>query len=317
MADPWNMAVSPENFAAHLEVMKGYAVPRTMRDFAANLSNTHAAKRSIAVTFDDGYIDNLTRALPLLEVHDVPATVFVVSGAIGKPDAFWWDLLTKVFLETPNLPQVLTLESPDGARSFDLSANAAYDHEAMARSAAWRADWTAPQDGRQRVFLDVWQHTLSLPGNVQAETARKIAAWAGLADADRRPDGARPMDQDALDQLAASPLIEIGGHTATHPDLSQVAPATATDEIARGRRNLMDMTGKPVDSFAYPFGRYTAQTADHIRDAGFSCAGWSRPGLATPKSDPFALPRLQVPNLKVDDFDALLRDTIGPPLARI
>ena len=204
LADPWNMAVQPENFADHLEVLKKFAAPKKMRDVAAELSEKSGPKRSIAITFDDGYFDNLSTALPILEAHGVPATVFVVSGAIGKPDAFWWDLLTRVFLETPRLPEVLTVRRNGSKRCFNLGSFATYSVDAITRRAAWRADLCPPQDGRQRVFLDVWRHMLSLCAEDRIATATQIANWAKPAE--NSADAPRPMNQNELNKLAGSSI---------------------------------------------------------------------------------------------------------------
>lgn len=317
LVDPWNMAVSPENFAAHLEILKRFAVPRTMRDLAADLSNAAAPSRSIAVTFDDGYLDNLSTALPLMEAHDVPGSIFVISGAIGKPDAFWWDLLVRVFLGMPRLPASLMIEADGVRRIFDLADVAVYGADAITRSASWNADLSAPRDGRQRMLLDVWNHLLSLTVEGRSEAVQQIRAWAGMSDACTGQDTPRPMDYDELAQLAASKLIEIGGHTVSHPDLAQLSPDLAYNEIARGRADLMEWTGQSVDSFAYPFGRYSDRTVAQIRDAGFSYAAWSQPGLATSSSEAFTLPRLHMTNLNGDAFAAVLRDALGPPRVAI
>ena len=65
--------------------------------------------RSIVVTFDDGYADNLHQAKPLLEKYHVPATIFVTAGLIGQPQGFWGDILEQIFLQPGNLPESLAL----------------------------------------------------------------------------------------------------------------------------------------------------------------------------------------------------------------
>ena len=68
------------------------------------------------MTFDDGYLDNLTNAKPILEEHDVPATIFVCSGAVGRRQEFWWDQLERALLRSPKkLPERLELDI-DGKR---------------------------------------------------------------------------------------------------------------------------------------------------------------------------------------------------------
>ena len=99
-SDPQLMAVTPRHFAEHLEVIRQSCRPLRLHDLGEALPD-----RSVVVTFDDGYADNLHHAKPLLAAHDVPATVFVTSGYVGSDREFWWDDLERILLETPSLPR--------------------------------------------------------------------------------------------------------------------------------------------------------------------------------------------------------------------
>ena len=61
--------------------------------FAAALADGEPLSRSVVITFDDGYRDNLLVAKPILEEHGLPATVFVTTGYVGSNRDFWWDEL--------------------------------------------------------------------------------------------------------------------------------------------------------------------------------------------------------------------------------
>jgi peptidoglycan/xylan/chitin deacetylase (PgdA/CDA1 family) len=94
--DPWRMAVDPGRFAEHVELLHDRFKPMRLGDLVIGLRSGGVPRRSVAVTFDDGYRDNLTAARPLLERHGVPATVFVISGYVGSPRDFWWDELDRL-----------------------------------------------------------------------------------------------------------------------------------------------------------------------------------------------------------------------------
>ncbi|HZM16767.1 MAG TPA: polysaccharide deacetylase family protein [Candidatus Krumholzibacteria bacterium] len=89
-ADPWSLCVRPHHFAEHLEVLCGRIAPLT--EICENASSARTGGR-FALTFDDGYADTLHTALPLLERHEAPATVFVATGGVDDGRPFWWDEL--------------------------------------------------------------------------------------------------------------------------------------------------------------------------------------------------------------------------------
>ena len=81
--DPWSLNVTPDHFAEHLQVLESYGDPVSLPQLLERFQDRDTSDRMIAVTFDDGYPDNLHTAKPLLERFAVPATVFVTVGALG------------------------------------------------------------------------------------------------------------------------------------------------------------------------------------------------------------------------------------------
>ena len=79
---PANTDISPERFETHLRWLAKRREPRS--DACETLLSNRRKKNLIAITFDDGYLDNLTVALPLLEKYDLPMTLFMVADFIGK-----------------------------------------------------------------------------------------------------------------------------------------------------------------------------------------------------------------------------------------
>jgi peptidoglycan/xylan/chitin deacetylase (PgdA/CDA1 family) len=104
------------------------------------------------------------------------------------------------------------------------------------------------------------------------------------------------MTTSELRTLAANPLFEIGGHTATHPSLPTLAPAEQKQEIVSGARFLEGTIGKPIRSFSYPFGEWRPVTREIVRAAGFECALVTEQKRVRPGDSPFELPRRQAVN---------------------
>ena len=90
--DPWRLCVSPENFEQHMELLSHqYELLKL-----SEITTCKDLKNKAFITFDDGYLDNLLLAKPILEKYDAPATVFVTTGYIGGRSEFWWDELEQL-----------------------------------------------------------------------------------------------------------------------------------------------------------------------------------------------------------------------------
>ncbi|HEX2190952.1 MAG TPA: polysaccharide deacetylase family protein [Longimicrobiaceae bacterium] len=281
--DPSRLAVSPARFAEHLEVIRRHLRPLPLRALVAGLAERRLPRRAAVVTFDDGYADNLHAARPLLERHEVPATVFVVSGAVGRPEGFWWDRLVALLHRGGALPAAVEVEV--GGERLALEPRA--DPLSARRLLAERL---RPMEsaGREAV-LD------------------RLAAALG-ASAPHDPE-ARALTADELRALAADGLVEVGAHTVTHPELSALSPAAQEREIRESRARLEELVGEPVTSFSYPFGgrrQYTPDTVRLVREAGFASACTTSAALLLPSADPYRLPRVHVPDCDGDAFARLL-----------
>src|SRR3982074_3081589 len=86
--DPWTLNVSPENFAEQLEVIVRTRHVMSLRDFFQRFRSNTLPRGAVAITFDDGYADNLHVAAPILKRFDVPATLFITTGYLDRPE-FW------------------------------------------------------------------------------------------------------------------------------------------------------------------------------------------------------------------------------------
>jgi peptidoglycan/xylan/chitin deacetylase (PgdA/CDA1 family) len=108
----------------------------------------------------------------------------------------------------------------------------------------------------------------------------------------------RPLTSAELKRLAASPLIEIGAHTTTHPTLALAPVEDQQREIACCRAALERVIGKPVTAFAYPYGNvfedYTSETVNVVRDAKFDLAFTTGASFATLECDPLQIPRFMM-----------------------
>jgi peptidoglycan/xylan/chitin deacetylase (PgdA/CDA1 family) len=219
--------------------------------------------RSLAITFDDGYANNYNVALPVLTRLGLPATFFVASGYL------------------------------DGGRMFNDTVI-----EAVRRCRDEVLDLGELQLGRhplravaeRRAAVDrLLPALIHLPAD---ERESKVAAIAERCGSSLPRDLMMTSDQVAKLHAAG---MSVGAHTSSHPILPTLNSEAATREIVLGRSRLEEITGAPVELFAYPNGKpgqdYDRTHVQMVRDLGFEGAVSTAIGFATAGSDLFQLPR--------------------------
>jgi peptidoglycan/xylan/chitin deacetylase (PgdA/CDA1 family) len=271
--DPWNIAVSPNEFERQLTRLRGKAV-LPLREFARLHCQDRLPRSAVAITFDDGYACNALVAAPMLEAFGYPATFFVVSDAVVRSEEFWWDQLEAIF----HAPEF------DHVSAMQLREN----------RLANRLGHTDRDDGPFAAFLSLWRMARGLSTEDRRQYLDDLRDRIGMQKETRATH--RPMTATELRALAANQLFEIGGHTATHPCLPMLSPAEQEQEIVLGSRSLQVMLGTPIRSFAYPFGEWAPATREIIMAAGFDCAVTAAHRRVRAGDSQFELPRRQVVN---------------------
>lgn len=297
--DPWSMTVTPQHFLEHLEVLRQYAHPVTLKRLSRGFIEGNLPDRSVAVTFDDGYADNLYGAKPLLERYEIPATVFVVTEYIGHKLGIWWDQVNRLLLQPGALPEELHLRINDNHYQWKLSKAAQRSGGVSRYPPLWRVGW---DDSIFRYYLC---HSLAellrpLTEGERQKVLNELLVWAD-AEPGVQP-GHRSLSHEELVALAQTELIEVGAHTMTHPMLSLIPEASQRHEILGSKIRLEESLGQRVNSFAYPFGVPAAGTVGIVREAGFTCACLLAQKYVNPLTDRFQLPRVAVEDWNGERF---------------
>jgi peptidoglycan/xylan/chitin deacetylase (PgdA/CDA1 family) len=300
--DPWSLAVTPRRFAEHLDVLKQRTRPIRLQQLSEVLLGGELPPRSVVVTFDDGYADNLHNVKPLLESYNVPATVFLATGHIGCQREFWWDELDRLLLQPGTLPGTLRLSINGASYRWELGQDAHYSEDAYRRHCNWRA-WENAPSLRHSLYRSLWELLHPLAATERRKVLDELVKWA-CAEAVVRP-GYRCLSLREVLALVQSDLIDLGAHTVTHPALSTLPLDSQRDEILRSNARLQAITGRPTASFAYPYGKqsdYTAETVSIVREAGFACACCNFAGVVERSTDRFQLPRVHVEDWDGEEF---------------
>jgi len=296
--DPWGLRVSPENFAHQLSVLREFGNPMSLPRFAAAYQAGKPLESAIVITFDDGYVDNSTHALPLLKSLAVPATIFVSTGYTGQP-YFWWEALENVFLRPNRLPQKLTLQLDNGPVEWSLGDASRYTGEQYERDRVF-CEWRGKPGSRIRIYHDIYEVLWSLEHTQRLLMVNEIISWAGVDP--RSFSNSRPMTTKEIRDLGNETMITIGAHSVNHLPLDEESAQTQKSEILEGRKFLESILNRPVTTFAYPHGKFSAESIIALRENGFICACTTEEKTVGFSTDPMLMPRFTIKDWGKNQF---------------
>ena len=268
--DEYEVCVSPEHFAEQMEMLGKHAHPVSLTKLVDGLKNGSLPPRSVAVTFDDGYADNLYEAKSILEKYAIPATVFVCTGYAGKE--FWWDELEGLVMSSKAEVGVFRLQA--GKNQF-----------------VWSQPKVSPEadlNVRRKLQQALYNFLLTLDVGEQDQAMNMIRSWSGISSDNTT---ARAMNHDEILQLADHGFIDIGAHTRHHPMLLGLPLERLQEEIVSSKNELEDTLGRRISGFAYPYGKGNDDAKRIVREAGYAFACTSLHDVVRPESDLYELTR--------------------------
>ena len=307
--DPWSLCVTPQHFAEHLETLQKEAYPISLVQLVQAHKNGKIPHRAVAVTFDDGYADNLYNAKPLLEQYDIPATVFVAAGQVGKDREFWWDELERILLQPGKLPEILNIDINGKKFEWNLNKSANYrDNSYKEGGNSGIANCMDNYNLYSSLYFTIHQLLQPLTEIEQYKIIDNLLIWAGYKPL--RRSTYRTLSNNELITLNHGELIEVGAHTITHPFFETLPVSLQHTEVQQSKSMLEDKIGKRVTNFAYPYGVYTPETVEIVRKAGFDSACSTINDTVWRGSDIFQLPRVFIEDCDGDAFKQKLSEWI-------
>ena len=283
--DSFYNCVSPKHFNQHMEILKRYAHPLSIKDMLGLLEEGKVPPKTVCITIDDGYLDTLVEAKPIIEEHGIPTTVFVVTGQMGEE--YWWDEIERHFVHSHSSIDVLD----HCAKELDLGN---YFKNGVAT------------DRSKTISLIATRMSLLNSINRQ-QLLEKIRNWSGIDTKNKQP-GVRSLTPAELILLGESKLIEIGSHTETHPVLPKLSAQERKFEMSKSKQVLEEILDKAVDGFSFPNGSFVRDDPVTVSHCGYRYACISENGLANSFDQKYTLPRFWPRNVDGEDFLRFLSD---------
>lgn len=255
-------------FTRQMELLAREFVPISLDDLLHTLSNGGSLRpRSVIVTFDDGYADNLEVATPILNRVGVPATFYITVDCV----------------ETANLPWPSRLRY-----SFYTTKKASWNDT---NKIGWALRDFADRD---RAFLAASDLCARLAGEAQLAFVRKVEK--DLEAGPPPPSERLMMTWEQVRGLVKNGHI-VGSHTLTHPNMAYVDVSAAKRELADSKRRLEAVLENPVIHFSYPCPALSPHWSESTRkmsaEVGYRTAVTTIGGPVKTDDDPLSLHRVR------------------------
>ena len=245
-------------FEQHMEYLASRCNVVSLGDFLEG-RGLKAGRMNVVLTFDDGYRNNFTNALPVLERLGLPAVFAITSGFVTEREPLWNDQV-EFAVRTTRRERVRLRH--DGAQAeFDRAS----EGERL-RLYTWllRVCVQVPQLERPAVIEAAFQELGVAPEEV-------------LSDPDYNP-----LTEEEVRLLGQSELVEVASHSVHHFLLGKLPPDRVRDEVRESRRVLEELAGVPVRAFCMPGGSFDGGVLEQIFAAGYEAVLTSEVGTVSP-----------------------------------
>lgn len=262
---PWSLpAVTPENFEKQISYLRKYHEILPIDVLVRSVQEGKPfPERAVVITFDDGYKDNFTRAYPILQKYNVPATISLITANIDRGEPFWWDKIGFAIWNTP-------------LRVIDLNELGIYSLRSR------------PQ--RLQTIYRITRELTRNPVKERDSIAKMILDVSGVCVPHDLGGGILLSWDDVLNMKESG--ISFGAHTVTHPNLAESLLSEARIEITESKNTLEDRLEQEITVFCYPNGDFTLQVAKVVEEVGFECALTLVPRVVGHDADLFQLGRI-------------------------
>lgn len=238
-----------KNYFNIISIDEAYDYISTNKDFPKN---------ACVLTFDDGYKNYMTKALPILKAEQVPSTVYITAGISASQTMIWADKLFYTLHKT----KLKSLDLTD----IKLGIWPMYNKHDKIKS-----------------IHEIVDCLKEFPPKRKNELIEKICKYLEVSHEENSyANGNNPfalLSIEDIQKLSLDPLVTIGSHSVNHEILTVLPIKKAEEEIILSKHMLELWINKPINHFSYPDGKYNAPIKEIAKKAGYKTATRIRLGL--------------------------------------
>lgn len=267
--DPRNH-VPPDIFEAQINYLLQNRTVVSLPDLLCCMQQGNPLNRkAVVITFDDGYLDNLTIAAPILERHGLPATLFLPTGYIDRGETQWVDQVYTAF-KFRGRNTLIWGAGPVNEYHLDITDQYSTGYMAVCSSLL-----IASPSRRRMLLTNLYRqlHPSTTP-------PRLTMTW-----------------EDVRNLVTHYNCFEIGAHSCEHTAMPTLDCQNAQQELQACTRRIEEKLGNRPRYFSSPYGRSTQEVRQLVAKAGFeaSFGGTTTGPIINKSTDPYALPRVEAP----------------------
>jgi peptidoglycan/xylan/chitin deacetylase (PgdA/CDA1 family) len=292
-----SIMIERETFAKQMGLVKRRFKVLSIEEFTRRMEHKIPFENSSClITFDDGWKDNYTHALPILKANEIPAVVFLPVNYIGQRRHFWHEALVQFF--------VLAVKT---ARKEP--ARAARLREVVAQTGCREIFDVLDEDPRPHIIEVISKNRKGLLPSVIDAALSDLSRELGVDDGDLEGID-RFVDWEEVVKMSQAG-IEFGGHGAEHRLLSHLSTDEAREDIQRSKDVLDRQVKVATPTFSYPRGYWTAQVVELVKASGFRLAFLAKGGSVSCQDDPYTLRRINIAQAGTESMPMFLARVVG------
>lgn len=256
---------------------KNYNIVSLSEMFDLHRSKQGVAKKTIALTFDDGYANNFDIAYPVLKKHNIPATFYIISKCLVNDNYLAW-------------PDIIDIIKKNHREDIQLS------------------DYTFkyPSFYCDALKLDLPAY-LKTCGDQTEPLAYELLGRFKYDEEELKesPELLTLISAENISKFANERLIEFGSHSHSHFNMEFLSDQVARQELVNSKEIIESKIGKKIITFAFPDGSYLPKTVEFAKEVGYINISAVEYRHHENNSDPNLLARYTISNSTTYESNAL------------